>query len=107
MYVGADYSPGDNSESELYGLDFVNDLPSGDTIATASWTCANASDTQVTDATPSVRITAGPFIPSSTITTVRLGGLQSGVKYVLTAVVTTSLGNTLSLFTHVTGELPF
>lgn len=104
MYVGADYSPSDNPENELYGLDFVNDLPSGDSIATAAWTCSNANDTQVTDPTPSARIIAGPFI-SGTVTTARVSGLLTGVKYVLQATVTTTQGNTLILFTHVTAEV--
>jgi hypothetical protein len=103
MYVGADYSPSDNPENELYGLDFVNDLPSGDTISTASWTCTNADDTQVTDPNPSSRLVAGPFI-AGTVSTARFSGFLTGVKYTLQATVTTSQGNTLNLFTHVTAE---
>lgn len=106
MYVGADYSPSDNPESELYGLDFINDLPTGDSITGATCTCSNASDSPVQDATPAARIIAGPFVVG-TVTSVRLSGLQTGVKYTLQATVTTTFGNTIVLFSHVTAETVF
>lgn len=107
MYVGSDYSPSDNPESEVYELDFVNDLATGDSISSAVWVCANASDSQVQDATPSARIIAGPFVTSATKTSVRVSGLQTGVKYTLQANVTTTFGNNLTLFSHVPCEAIF
>lgn len=103
MYFGADFSPADNVESEIYALDFVNDLPAGDTISTASWTCLNAADTQVTDGSPASRIVGGSTI-SGTVVKGRFSAFVVGCKYILQATITTSQGNTLVGYSHVTGE---
>lgn len=107
MYVGTDYFPANQTEDYLIGFDFSLDLPSGDGISGASWSVANASDTQVTDPSPSGRLIAGPFVSSTTVTTARFSGFLPNVKYLITATVTTTLSNTLVLYSHVQGDSPF
>lgn len=104
MYVGSDYSPSDNPESEIYGLDFVNDLPSGDSITSATWTCLVANDSQVTDPSPSSRIVGGATI-TGTVVEGRFSAFVTGCKYVLKATIGTAQGNTLINYSHVTAEV--
>ena len=40
MYCGRDYSPQERNESEVIGLDFVNDLQAGETLISSAWTIA-------------------------------------------------------------------
>lgn len=104
MYAGSDYSPSDNPEVEPYSLDFVNDLPSGDTISTAAWTVTVANDSQVIDPSPSARFIGGPFI-SGTVVTGKFSAFVTGCKYVLQCTVQTAQSNQLILYSHVTAEV--
>ncbi len=103
MYVGRDFSPSDVGENEIYSLDFVNDLQSGETITAVTFTMTVA---QGVDATPSARLNGSPGW-TGTRTMQRCSGMLGGVTYTLQAVVTTSLGNTLSLFSHIRSQTTF
>lgn len=94
----------DQAESQVLALDFVNDLQSGESISTSSWTIAVAPNSEGVDATPSARLIGGSSILSTTVTAQRVATLVPDVNYVLQALVTTTLSNTLSLFSHVQGE---
>ena len=102
MYVGKDFSPSDPGEEEPYTLNFRRDVADGETVATAAWTCSVADG--VDDAAAG-HIVGSPT-NSGTKTTQRVEGLAAGVKYVLQAVVTTSAGNTVSLWSHVICTAP-
>ncbi len=88
----------------------MNDLTSGETISTVVGGVWNISVVQGTDATASTHIIGGATIvtpdgATSNIATVqRISGLNPGVVYAVQAVVTTSLGNTKSLWSRVFGE---
>lgn len=108
MYIGVDYFPLDATESLVLGIDFVNDLADGDTVASATVTLAVASDSQVSDATPGARLTAGPFYPDDTTVTFRIGNSPvAGCKYKVTVLATTALGAELiNDYTHFMVEQP-
>jgi hypothetical protein len=102
MYVGREFSPADSVESEDYTFDFVKDLADGETIVSASWTCSVADDSEGADENAADHVAAPPPTYDGTRTTQHVSGLVAGVKYVLQAVVQTSAGNTVSLWSHVT-----
>lgn len=107
MYIGTDYDPVDASESIVDGIDFVNDLSTGDTIVSATVTCTVAQDSQVPDATPSARITGGPFYPASTQVSFRFTNGVAGCKYLITITVLTTPGaETITDYTHMPCEMP-
>ena len=84
MYVGRDFDPSDNGESERFSFDFVNDMDLGDTIISALWSCAVAAKSGGTDGNAAACIT-GPAIFTGTKTTQRVSNLQPGVIYMLRA----------------------
>lgn len=109
MYVGRDFSPQEYDESEVIGLDFVNDVEEGETLISSVWTIGVASGV---DADAS-RCLEGPSMviepKGSTLKTgtfQRIGGLLPNVTYIVRARVTTSFGNTVSLWSHIRGVAP-
>lgn len=83
-------------------MDFVNDLPTGDSVSTVAFTMTVASGT---DASPSSRIDGLPGVSGTQVGT-RVSGLLPNVTYILKATVTTTLGNTLILYSHIPCETP-
>lgn len=107
MYIGRDFNfPADSTESYILGIDFVNDLPQGDSISGSTISCAVAPDSPENDASAPSRLTAGPFV-NGTVVSGRFAGLQNNVKYILTFTVTTTQGNTLVDYTHMFGEMDY
>lgn len=106
-YVGRDFSPAETSESQEFGLDFVHDLKDGEVLISAVWelTVREGSDPTPQDHlidAANVVTPPGTFVASAT--TQRIGGLLPNVTYTARAVAETSLGNTLSLWSHIRGE---
>jgi hypothetical protein len=93
MYVGVAFSPMDVGENEVFGLDFINDLPTGDSILSSSFTLIVD---QGIDSNPSAHLNGAPGV-GGTIALQRISGLLGGVNYLLQATVLTTLGNTISL----------
>lgn len=102
MYVGRDFHPNDVGESAEYSFDFARDLEDGDSIVSAAWSCWAEEGT---DASASSRLSGSASV-SGTKTTQRVDGLLADVKYGLQAIVTTTLGNTVSLFSYVKSQDP-
>lgn len=98
MQITTGFSPSDVGEAEFYGFDFSRLLGSGETIVGATWICTLVNGT---DASPSSRLSGSPILNGG-ITTQFVSGLLAGVTYSLQALVTTSAGQTLSLYAHVT-----
>lgn len=105
MYTSRDFSMSDPGENEVYTFDFVRDVETGETISSATWTCAVADDSHGEDEDAATRVSL-TATNAGTRTSQRITGLVGGVKYVLRAVVVTSAGNTKSLWSHVTCEAP-
>ena len=106
MYVGRDFSPQEWGESEVFGLDFINDLEAGEYLNSSVWTITIKRGY---DPLPSIHL-EGPSLPIiplgsnfKTATIQRIGGLFPDVTYTVHAYVITSLGNTRSLWSHIRG----
>lgn len=97
MYVGRDFDVCDPVETETYGFDFVNDIPPGDSVVSATWNCTVAEGT---DPNPSARLLGTAWLVSSTQTVQVVTGGVAGVRYVLQAIVKTGFGSTVSLYSY-------
>lgn len=98
MYVGRDFDPANATESEVYSLDFVNELASGESLS--SVTSVTLTVFQGTDADPSSHLSGSASI-TGTIVSQRLVTLTSGVTYTLSFTVLTTQTNTITLFSRV------
>lgn len=90
-------------ETEVYSLDFTDDLGEGETITGSTWSLAVVSGI---DADVATRISGSPGLADNeagvqAIATQRLTNLQPGVRYRVQAFATTSNSNTLDLHTFV------
>jgi len=110
LYVGQDFSPQETDESEVLGLDFVNDVDHNETLMSSQWLIQAIVGTDPTlDPNPSAHLqgTSTEVVPyggaAKTMTIQRVGGLIPGVTYVVRAEVVTTLGNTRSLWSHIRG----
>ncbi len=106
MYLGMDFSPQEFDESEVFGMDFVNDLDDEEQLINATWTIAVA---QGQDPNPKVHLEGPPAVTIplgsnlKTATIQRIGGLWPNVTYVVSAFVVTDRGNSRNLWTHIRG----
>jgi hypothetical protein len=105
MYVGRDFDPANPTESEVYSLDFVNEL--GGSEAVSSVTSVGLTVFQGTDSNPGGHLNGGSSILGSVVSQ-RVGGagaptgnLLAGVTYTLSFTVTTSLSNIVTLFSRI------
>ena len=105
MYVGRDFDPSDNGESERFSFDFVNDIEADDTITAAVWTCGVAAKSAGQDGNAAACID-GLALFTGTKTTQRVSALQPGVIYMLRADVTTAKGDVVALWSHVECKAP-
>lgn len=104
MYVGNDFDPSDTGEDEIYEFNFTLRLATGETIQSAIWTCKVAAGT---DPSPASHLQGSPATsPDGTRTQILIGGLIPSNKYLLEAMITTSLGQEKSLWSHVTCSDP-
>ncbi len=98
MYVGRDFDPANATENEVYSLDFVNELGTGETLLSVS--AVSFTVFQGTDANPDSHLSGNPSVTGSVVSQ-RLTTLTSGVTYTLAFTVLTSLSNTITLFSRV------
>lgn len=102
MFVGRDYDVADAGESQVYGIDFRNDMSASDTIVSVIFELTVASGT---DPSPSSRLDGGPTIYSRTVVLQRVSDLISGVTYIIKATVQTSQDNTIVLWSRIPCEV--
>lgn len=105
MYARRDFDPMDVGEIGEFTFDFARDLASGDTIASVVWACTVADSSDGDDGSASSRLSGFPSNTSSK-TTHTVSGLVAGVKYLLQASATTTLGDVLSLWSYVDCKAP-
>ena len=105
MYAGIDYSISDVGESEIYGLDFVNDLSSGDSITSVQFSLTVSDNSPSPDPNPANHLDGLPGIVG-TVAIIRIDGLLPNVKYILQALCGTAQGNRISLFSHIPTDSP-
>jgi len=105
MYAGRDFSPQESTESEVLGLDFVNDLQQSETLMSSVWQMWAVVGLDVKSDHRQGPCTE--VVPKGsalkTMTVQRVGGLTPGVTYKVRAEVVTTLGNTISLWSHIRG----
>lgn len=100
-YAGKDFAPPANpEESEVYAIDFALQLLPGETISTVTWNMLVAAKSAAPDATPQSRRSGSATI-NGTVVSQRLAGMLAGVTYVTQAIVATSFGNTLEVYSHI------
>lgn len=97
MKLPSDFSDSTPAENAAYTIDFVYDLPAGNTIASAVWQLIDPSGV---DKNTASRLVGSPVIVGTKVQQT-MTGLLSGVNYVTRALATTSQGNVISLFAHV------
>jgi hypothetical protein len=106
MYAGRDFSPQETEESEVIGLDFVNDLEHNEVLMSSVWQIVPVAGV---DPFPNAHLEGPPKVvvplgsAAMTATIQRVGGLLPGVTYLVRAVCITTLGNTRSLWSHIRG----
>jgi hypothetical protein len=106
VYLGRDFSPQEFGESEVYGLDFVNDIDDEEQLLASVWTIQVV---QGTDPNPMVHLQGQSLVVIplgsnlKTATIQRIGGLWPDVTYAVRAVVITDRANTRNLWTHIRG----
>lgn len=106
MYLGRDFSPQQVGESEVFGLDFVDDLEHNEQLISSKWIIEVIEGV---DPNPKIHLegTSAVVIPLGsnfkTCSVQRIGGLWPDVTYRVEASVLTTQGNTRSLWTHVRG----
>jgi hypothetical protein len=93
-----DFSPLDPAalETSTFTFDFVNFLGTGETISTATWSIASLLGI---DASPSSRL-VGTTSVNGTQVLQRIGTGVAGETYRITATITTSASQTLTLYAH-------
>ena len=95
------------TESDVLGLDFVNDLNPNEHIVSSNWTITVVAGL---DVTPQSRLqgpsflytTRGNATPTAVIQ--RVGNLQPGVTYAMRAEIATDFTNYKDLWSHIRGE---
>ena len=86
------FSPKAPGDSRIFSMDFTKRLGSGETITGVTW----ASQVQNgSDPSPSAMISGSPDLTGAPLVKQRLIGGVAGTIYIITATVTTNLGNTL------------
>lgn len=102
MYLGRDFDPADEGESDAYTLDFVNDIPDGSTI-TAIQSVALTVKTG-TDPDPSSHLIGAPILIPTTQCYQLIRGLVAGNVYTIRAIGVTNAGLQISIWTHIPCE---
>lgn len=97
MFIG-DYSTMAPTESEYLSIDFVNDLPTGDSIASVS--SVTLSVVSGTDLTPNSHLVGSPGVSGTTVSQ-KVSGLLDTVTYCFTVTIATSNSLTISNWAHI------
>src|SRR5215475_3087232 len=106
MYAGIDFSPQENGESEVLGLDLVFDLDHDEVLMSSVWDIAAVAGV---DPNPTSHL-QGPCIEVvpkdgtlKTMSIQRVGGLLPGVTYRVRTSTVTTRGNLRNLWSHIRG----
>lgn len=105
MYCGRDFDNMDAGyESDVFTIDFVNDLNAGESISSVVFSIAVM---QGTDAGAATRLSGGPSISTTKVSqAVDVRGAPSGVLYRLQATIATNQRVAISLWSHFWSRSP-
>jgi|GEM_PF-2347188 len=98
MYVGRDFDPLQVVEKDSFSLDFVNNLAAGETLLSAEWECEVFQASEEPDPDAATRLVGAATVTGTTTSQFVGNEPVVGCTYVLTAIVETSLGKTLSMW---------
>lgn len=94
------FDPINPGESEIFAMDFVKELRSGDSLASVSWVCTvELRGGGNNDPSPQDHVT-GVSTQAGTISNQRIAGTLDCVLYILTATAITTLGDTIKLWAY-------
>lgn len=102
MYLGSDMSPADPGESNGYTLDWINDIPDGQTIVSIDSVSLTVRDG--TDPDPSSHLIGPAILIPDTQGYQVIRGLLAGNVYTLQMMGVTSGGLQVSIWTHIPCE---
>lgn len=102
MYVGQDFSIMNVGDDEVISFDFVKRISDNDSVLSASWSLTVAEGV---DPDPSSHLDGSAGV-TGTKAMQRVSGLLPNVNYIIEAAALTSLGNTVSLYSHIRCEMP-
>lgn len=100
MELPADFSSVEPTDVQTFIIDFVNDLADSDSISAALWQIIVSTGN---DPLAAARTVGDPVIVGTEVRQT-VTGLISGNYYVMRALVTTTLGNKVSLYSHVRSD---
>jgi hypothetical protein len=103
MYCGQDWDPLDIAETDIFSLNFINDLNVGEIITSVTFTIGV---TYGNDQTPSARLIGGPGISGTIVSQTVSQPPAPGITYWLAAQVKTTNGRTLELWGHFPSVAP-
>jgi hypothetical protein len=103
MYAGQDWDPLDVVETDVFSLNFINDLNSGEGIVTAAF---SIGVTFGNDPTPYSRLVGPPGVLGTVVSQTVSQPPAPGIIYWLSALVTTTTGRQLELWSHFPSVAP-
>jgi hypothetical protein len=105
MHCVRDFDPADPNEDEYFGIDFINDLPTDESLVSASVALTlKLGD----DPDPAGHLVGGPIIMEDTIVSQRIRNLQPGNVYTLRALAVSNVsGSIVSLWANIACEPVF
>ena len=97
MYCGQDWDPLDVAETDIFSLNFINDLNVGEGIVSVTF---SIGVTYGNDPTPSARLIGTPGISGTIVSQLISQPPAPGIIYWLSALVMTTMGRQLELWGH-------
>ena len=103
MYCGHDWDPLDVAETDVFSLDFVNDLKPAEVITAAAFSIGVSFGN---DPTPTARLVSVAGITGTVVSQTVAHPPAPGITYWLAALVTTTTGRQLELWAHFSSVAP-
>lgn len=94
MYIGTDWPPATPYDDQIYTIDFINDLNTGEIVSSA---VVSFTLDQGADADPSSHVIGSYTITDDTLVGQRIRGLIAGNVYNLSITAVTNLGMQIEL----------
>ncbi len=103
MYCGQDWDPLDIAETDVFSLDFINDLKPKEGITAATFSIGVSYGN---DPLPTARLVSVPGISGTIVSQTVAQPPAPGIIYWLSALVTTTKGRQLELWGHFSSVAP-
>ena len=97
MYCGQDWDPLDIAETDVFSLNFINDLNAGEGITAVTFSIGVSFGY---DPSPSSRLIGAPGISGTIVSQMVSQPPAPGLLYWLSALITTTQGRQIELWGH-------